>query len=169
MFEEVAGIPAHPLLVHAAVVFVPLLALLAVGYALVPFIRPHTRWVLAALAVVAPLAALVTKLSGDAFFNRMDAAGRITEGFLPVIQEHEQLGNLTLVAALVLALATLALVYLVGPRVAATAHGAASSGVRGNRVLVLVVKGVVIVAAGVSLYFVVRAGDSGAKAVWTGY
>lgn len=168
MFEEVAGIPAHPLMVHAAVVFVPLLALLAVAYALVPVLRPHTRWVLAALAVVAPLAALVTKLSGDAFFNRMDEAGRITEGFYPVIEEHEQLGNLTLMAAIVLGLATAALVYLVGPRVAA-AHGAAAAGLRGNTVLIWVVKGLVIVAAGVSLYAVVRAGDSGAKAVWTGY
>ncbi|WBB99995.1 MULTISPECIES: hypothetical protein [unclassified Solwaraspora] len=168
MFEEVAGIPAHPLLLHAAVVFVPLLALLAVGYALVPFIRAHTRWVLAVLAVVTPIAALVTKLSGDAFLNRMDTAGRITESFRPVIEEHEQLGNLTLLASIVLALATLALVYLVGPR-AAAAHGAAAAGARGNGLLVLVVKGLVVVAAGVSLYFVVRAGDSGAKAVWTGY
>ncbi|MFV2087056.1 hypothetical protein [Micromonospora sp. LOL_021] len=169
MFEEVAGIPAHPLLLHAAVVFVPLLALLAVGYALVPFIRAHTRWVLAVLAVVTPIAALVTKLSGDAFLNRMDTAGRITESFRPVIEEHEQLGNLTLIASILLALATLALVYLVGPRVAAAADSATVTGARGNGVLVLVVKGLVIVAAGVSLYFVVRAGDSGAKAVWTGY
>ncbi|MFV2010403.1 MULTISPECIES: hypothetical protein [unclassified Micromonospora] len=168
MFEEVAGIPAHPLLLHAAVVFVPLLALLAVGYALVPFIRAHTRWVLTVLAIVTPIAALVTKLSGDAFLNRMDTAGRITESFRPVIEEHEQLGNLTLLASIVLALATLALVYLVGPRVAA-AHSAVAAGARGNGVLVLVMKGLVVVAAGVSLYLVVRAGDSGAKAVWTGY
>ncbi|WP_326553141.1 hypothetical protein [Micromonospora sp. NBC_01813] len=167
MFEEVAGIPAHPLLVHAAVVFVPLLALLAVAYALIPALRPHTRWVLAALAVVAPVSALVTKLSGDAFFARMDEAGRITESFLPVIEEHEQLGNLTLMAAIVLGLATLALVYLVAPRVAAAAGSAAAAPRSGA--LVLVVKGVVILAAGVSIYFVVSAGDTGAKAVWTGY
>ncbi|MFY1637926.1 hypothetical protein ACN27F_32405 [Solwaraspora sp. WMMB335] len=166
MFEEFAGIPAHPLLLHAAVVFVPLLALLTIAYALIPVIRPHTRWVLAVLAVVAPVSALVTKLSGDAFFARMDGAGRITDSFRPVIEEHEQLGNLTLVATMVLGVLTLALAYLVAPRVVAAA-GASAGG--GGRLLPLVVRILAIVAAGVSVYFVVRAGDSGAKAVWTGY
>ena len=48
MFEEFAGIPAHPLLVHAAVVFVPLLALAAVAYAFLPF---STSLLMAALCV----------------------------------------------------------------------------------------------------------------------
>ena len=52
MFEEFTGIPMHPLLVHAAVVFIPLLGLVAVGYAFVPTIRPHLRWVLAGLVTV---------------------------------------------------------------------------------------------------------------------
>ena len=50
MFEEFQGIPAHPLLLHAAVVFVPLLALATIAYAFVPFVRPHTRVVLGLLA-----------------------------------------------------------------------------------------------------------------------
>ncbi|MEK8104897.1 hypothetical protein NKG94_06190 [Micromonospora sp. M12] len=78
MFEEFMGLPAHPLVLHLAVVFVPLLALLTVGYALVPPIRPHTRWVLALLALGAPVAALLARLSGDAFLERMRAANRVT-------------------------------------------------------------------------------------------
>lgn len=156
------GIPAHPLLIHAAVVFVPLLALVAIAYAFVPLVRPHTRWVLGLLAVGAPISTLLSKLSGDAFFDRMAAAGRITEEFYPTIENHQQLGNMTLFATIILGIVTLALVYFVGPRVAAA--GAAGRG----RILPLVLQVLTVIAAGLSLYYVIRTGDSGSKAVWTG-
>src|SRR5690349_11246264 len=105
----------HPLLVHAAVVFVPLLAVAGIGYGFVPLIRPHLRWILAGLAVVAPGAALFAKLSGDAFFKRGMARGNITEGFIPVIEEHQSFGTTTLYWTIALGVATLALVYVVAP------------------------------------------------------
>lgn len=159
------GVPTHPLLIHVPVVLVPLLALLAIAYALVPFVRPHTRWVLGLLALGTPIGALLAKLSGDAFFRRMQERDQITEGFIPTIENHQQLGTLTLYATIALGVVTLALVYLVGPRLgaAAAASGAGSSGV-----LQVVVKALSVVAAVVSLYYVIRTGDSGAKAVWTG-
>ena len=52
MFEEFRGIPLHPLLVHAAVVFVPLFVASVIGYALVPRLRAFLGWLTAALAVV---------------------------------------------------------------------------------------------------------------------
>ena len=162
MLEEFAGLPAHTLLVHAAVVFVPLLALLAVAYALLPVIRPHTRWVLGVLAVAAPIAALLAKLSGDAFFDRLDAADRITAGFYPVIEEHQRLGNLTLISTIVLGVLTLALVFFVRPR---AAHGAAGR----QRWLLLGLRVLIVVAAAITLFYVIRTGDSGARAVWEGY
>ncbi len=165
MFEEVMGIPAHPLLVHAAVVFVPLLATLTIAYTLFPFVRPHVRWVLGLLALAAPMTALLSKVSGDAFLTRLQEKNLVTPDFLPTLEAHQRLGTLTLYATIVLAILTLALVYFVGPRVAAaTAAGTASSG----RVLPLVLGALSLVAAGVSLYYVVRTGDSGAKAVWEG-
>ncbi|MEJ3745687.1 DUF2231 domain-containing protein [Actinomycetes bacterium KLBMP 9797] len=160
MFEEFMGIPAHPLLVHAAVVFVPLLALLAIAYAFVPAVRRHTRWVLGLLAVGAPLAALAAKLSGDAFFARMNARDAITEGFYPTIDNHRDLGTLTLYAAVVLGLLTLALVFLVAP--------AGGTAVVRTGALPIALGVLVAVASAASLYYVIRTGDSGAKAVWTG-
>ncbi|MGK5741186.1 DUF2231 domain-containing protein [Micromonospora sp. URMC 103] len=160
MFEEFMGIPAHPLVLHAAVVFVPLLALLAIGYALVPPIRSHTRWVLGLLAVGAPLAALVAKLTGDAFFHRLRTANRVSPEYVPKLEAHQQLGNLTLYTTIGLAVVTLALVYLVVP--ASSGPGPA------NRALTWPVRILTVVAAGVSVYYVVRTGDSGAKAVWEG-
>lgn len=169
MFEEFSGIPMHPLLVHAAVVFIPLLGLAAIGYAFIPLIRPHLRWVLAGLAVVAPGAALFSKLSGDAFFDRGIARGQITEGFIPVIEEHQSFGTMTLIWTVVLGVATLALVYVVAPRAAALGTAVTSGPAwRTNPVLKWVLAGVVTVLAAVSMYYVFRTGDSGAKAVWEG-
>jgi hypothetical protein len=165
VLEEFMGIPTHPLLVHAAVVLVPLLATLAIAYALVPFVRPHIRWVLGLLALAAPLSTLMAKLSGDAFLARLQSRGRVTPEFLPTLEAHQRLGTLTMYATIVLAILTLALVYFVGPRVAAArAAGGASS----TRAVSLVLGAVSVVAAVVALYYVVRTGDSGAKAVWTG-
>lgn len=165
MLEEFTGIPTHPLLVHVVVVLVPVLALLAAAYAVVPFVRPHTRWVLGLLALGTPVAALVTKLSGDAFFDRMDRRGDITEGFYPTIENHQDLGNLTLYWTIGLGMITLALVLMVAPRGASSRFaGWAGS----SRALPLVLGALTLVAAAVSLYYVIRTGDSGARAVWEG-
>ncbi|WCN79235.1 DUF2231 domain-containing protein [Micromonospora sp. LH3U1] len=170
MFEEFMGIPAHPLVLHAAVVFVPLLALLAVGYALVAPIRPHTRWVLGLLALGAPVAALLAKLSGDAFFERMRAANRVTPEFVPTIEAHQEFGDLTLYATIGLAIVALALVWFVPPRAAAPSAAApgATDERRPGRALTLALQVLSLVAAGIAVYYVIRTGDSGAKAVWTG-
>ncbi|MEU1363577.1 DUF2231 domain-containing protein [Micromonospora zamorensis] len=165
MFEEFMGIPAHPLVLHAAVVFVPLLALLTVGYALVPPIRPHTRWVLGLLAVGAPLAALLAKLSGDAFFERMRAANRVTPEFLPTLETHQEFGDITLWATIGLAIVALALVRFVPPRAAETT---ATDGGRSSRLLTPALQVLSLLAAAVTVYYVIRTGDSGAKAVWEG-
>ncbi|MET8348708.1 MULTISPECIES: DUF2231 domain-containing protein [unclassified Micromonospora] len=164
MFEEFMGIPAHPLVLHAAVVFVPLLALLTVAYALVAPVRPHTRWVLGLLALGAPLAALLAKLSGDAFFARMRSANRVTPEFVPKIEAHQQFGDITLWATIGLAIIALALVRFVPPRAEASETGGGGTG----RALTLALQVLSLVAAGVALYYVIRTGDSGAKVVWTG-
>lgn len=166
VLEEFMGLPAHPILIHAAVVFVPLLAALAIIYAFVPFARPHTRWVLGLLALAAPVAALLAKLSGDAFFRRLQSRGVGPDSELyPKIQDHQELGTLTLYATIMLSILTLTSVYFVTPRgVAARAAGRVGS----SRAVQLVLGVLSLVAAGVSLYYVIRTGDSGAKNVWSG-
>ena len=39
VFETFMGLPLHPLVIHAAVVLIPILVLVALGYALVPRLR----------------------------------------------------------------------------------------------------------------------------------
>ena len=55
MFDEISGLPAHPLLVHAAVIFIPLQVLAGIAYAVVPFTRKYAWWTVLALAVVGQL------------------------------------------------------------------------------------------------------------------
>ncbi|MFC0505456.1 DUF2231 domain-containing protein [Micromonospora costi] len=160
MFEEFMGIPAHPLVLHAAVVFVPLLAVLTVGYAFIPPIRSHTRWVLGLLAVGAPLSALGAKLTGDAFFDRLLTGNRVSPEYVPRLEAHQEFGNLTLYATIGLGVVALALVYLVAP--------ASTAGAPARPALTWALRVLSLVAAGVSVYYVVRTGDSGAKAVWEG-
>ena len=50
--DNIAGIPAHPLIVHAVVVLVPLTALGAVLVAVWPWARSHVGWLVAAGAVL---------------------------------------------------------------------------------------------------------------------
>ncbi|MDW5329343.1 DUF2231 domain-containing protein [Plantactinospora sp. KLBMP9567] len=178
MLEEFMGIPAHPFLVHAAVVFVPLLALTAVGYAFVPFVRPHLRWVLGLLAVATPLAALMAKLSGDRFLARLESRNRVSPEYVPRLAEHQDLGTNTLYATIALGVLTLALVFLVKPRATAAPvtagtegsaeGGAAAAAAKGSPVLTLVLGVLSLAAAGITLYYVFRTGDTGAQAVWQG-
>jgi hypothetical protein len=170
MFEEITGLPMHPLVLHAAVVFIPLLGLAAIAYAFVPWVRSHLRLVVAGLAVIAPIAATVTKLSGDAFFDRGIARGQITEGFIPVIEEHQSFGNMTMLWTIALGVVTLALVYVVAPRAVAVGTAVTSSGAawRSSPILQWVLAGLVTVLAVLSIYYVIRTGDSGAHAVWDG-
>jgi hypothetical protein len=174
VFEEFTGIPMHPLLVHAAVVFVPLLAVAAIAYAFVPFLRSHLRWVLAGLALIAPGAAWFARLSGEAFFDRGVERGDITEGFVSVIEEHQNFGNMTAYYSTALGVLTLVLVYLVAPRRAAAAGsgaGALEAGGpawRSSPVVRWIVAVLVAVIGVISIYYVVRTGDSGAHAVWEG-
>jgi uncharacterized membrane protein len=165
VLEEFMGVPVHPLLVHFPVVFVPLLALLTAGYVLVPFVRPHIRWVLGFLALVAPVSAVLAKLSGEELYDRMDRRGDITEGFYPVIENHQSLGTTTMWASIVSGVLTLALVYLVGPRIVVWRP---TDGTGWRRFQPMVIGALALVAAGVSLYYVIRAGDAGGKAAWSG-
>jgi hypothetical protein len=154
VFDEVLGLPAHPLLVHAAVVFVPLLVAAGVAYAVLPFTRRWIAWAVIGLAVVAPLSAWFATLSGNAFRNDLASQG-IAPELLAQIDEHRGFGDRTLWAAIALAVLSVLLV-------AAQRMGARSSKLW---VTVLLSVGVIGLSA-VSLYYVFKAGDSGARAVW---
>src|SRR4051794_28553737 len=69
---EINGLPLHPLVVHAAVVFVPLAALAAILYALVPRWRDQLRWPMVVLVLVATAAIWTAYFTGVNFRGSKD-------------------------------------------------------------------------------------------------
>jgi hypothetical protein len=165
VFEEFLGIPAHPLVVHAAVVFVPLQVLAAIVYAVVGFTRRYIWWAVLALAVVGPLSAWAAKLSGDAFRTRKISRGEASGQFLDDINTHAGFGLRTALFATGLGVLMLLLVLVIAkrsPSVEAVPSAAMSPVVTWTFAVI------VIAIAAASGYYVLRTGDTGAHMVWTG-
>jgi len=150
------GIPLHPLAVHAAVVFVPLLVLTTILHGLVPRLRGYLWWLVAALGVAAPAAAFVAKMSGDAFYKRLVARNMTSPEVEVKIESHQDLGNLTLYSSIALGVIALGLVWYTRRADSKPAISWALAGLA-------------VVASAVSAYYVFRTGDSGAKTVWDGF
>lgn len=157
MFDQVNGLPVHALVLHAAVIFVPLLALGAIVYALVARWRSKIGWAVAALAVVAPLSTLVAKLSGEKLYDRLVGQGLKGKG-LEILNDHMGFGTRTFWFSLALGVVSLAMVLLTRP-------GRSSL----PRIAEVAFAVVMIVLALISGYYVYKTGDSGATAVWGTY
>ncbi|MDW5328777.1 DUF2231 domain-containing protein [Plantactinospora sp. KLBMP9567] len=161
MFREVMGLPAHALLVHAAVVFVPLLALVSTGYAVLARSRFRSRldWAAGVLAVVAPVAAFFAVQSGEEFQEVLIAKNYGPE-ILQKVEEHQGYGELTLWWSLALGVVTLVLLVVTSPR---AARARSVPGWLG-----LLLGAVVVVLAALNVWYVYLTGDTGAEAVWQG-
>lgn len=151
MLDEVLGLPAHPLVVHFAVVLTPMLLAIAVAYALVPRWRTATAWAVVALSLAAPAAVFAAWQSGQS----LKAARFATAGgeLGRRIDAHESYAVPLLFSAAGLGLVSLALVY-------------ASRGDRFGKAGTAVLAALTVVAAAVTAYQVFLAGDTGARAVW---
>jgi uncharacterized membrane protein len=149
MPETVGGIPLHPLVVHAVVVLVPLVALGVLTMALVP--RWRTRFgslVLATAVVVTALVPVATQSGEQLEESRPES---------DLIERHAELGDSVLFGAVPLLVLAVALWWL-GRR---AERGAPVPG--WLNVLVTVLSVVVAIAATVQMVLV---GHSGAEAVW---
>ncbi|MBO3747717.1 hypothetical protein J5X84_16685 [Streptosporangiaceae bacterium NEAU-GS5] len=153
MFNEILGLPAHPLIIHFAVVLTPLLVALSVVYAVLPRFRRYVTWAVVVLAVAAPAAIFAAKESGEAFKERL------FKGQTPApVATHESFANPLLFTTLGLGVAALLLVYVTRP----------TRELSGNRIAAMALSAATVVLALVVGYYVFRAGDSGARAVWGG-
>ncbi|MEV6526796.1 DUF2231 domain-containing protein [Longispora sp. NPDC051575] len=178
MFDEIMGLPAHPLLVHAAVVFVPLLALMGVVYVLVPPLRARFTWVFLLLAVIAPVVSWVAKESGERFERRMQAKGMMPPELAADINVHQDHGEKMLWFVCGLAVVSLLFMALDAGRRRANANvGPAPAGgevaappaARGRMIMMIVFGLAVLVLAGFSGWYVYKTGDAGARIAWSGY
>jgi hypothetical protein len=145
-----AGLPAHPLLVHAAVVFMPMVALAVAALPLFPGYRTrYASWVMAAAAGSVVFGWLVTQ-TGENFETALGEQNALLE-------QHAQLGDTTIYFTVSTLLASVLVVWV--ERAKSGGRSIARSLVSGISVLAVV--------AGVSTTIqVVRIGHSGATTVW---
>lgn len=158
MIDELLGLPAHPLIVHAAVIFGPLLVAAVFAYSLVPMLRRHIGWLVIALAVVGPATLWLARLSGEAFRERQIRAGAQGE-LLRQISEHQNFGNWAAWTVTVLGVLAVLLVLV------CTAAGKkpATPGSRAVTYGLILITLVVGAAAG---YYTFKTGHTGATTVW---
>lgn len=157
---EFQGLPLHVLLVHGVIVLIPLAALLTVLSAVWPAARRR-------LGIITPLTALVALIlvpiatnAGEWLLARAYAAQGAGASAL-LVQDHVALGNTMLWFAIGLFVASL-LAWGVPLVLARASKGAPAPWIG------VVVAVIAIALAGASVFQVVRVGESGSKAVWTG-
>lgn len=149
MFGSFNGLPVHVLVLHAAVVLLPLVALAGIAL-LVPKWRGRLRWPLVAVAGVAVVMVLVTRQSGLALEENL-GPGVAGSPVGDAIAEHERLADLLVIAVLVFFALTVVAALLL-PRVGAGAGTAVAA--------------VVALAGLVVIVLTVQTGEAGARAVW---
>ena len=94
MFDSIAGLPVHPLVVHAVVVLALLAALLLVTYVLKPAWQRGLQWPLLGLSTIAAISAFVATQSGEALEHRVGEPGfdHAARGDLAAISTYVMLG-----------------------------------------------------------------------------
>jgi len=145
LYMEINGLPLHPLVIHAAVVFGPLAALAALLYVVLPRWRDRLRWPMVVLAVVAGGSIVAAYLTGT---NFLDSKPELKQ--LEPVQTHEDRAWITLWVTLGFVVVALAAGSLHERR------GAVRVGV----------SSLLAVAAVATLVSVVLTGDAGSRAVW---
>jgi hypothetical protein len=140
-----AGLPLHPLLVHSAVVLVPLVALGALVMSYLPsFSRRHGKIILI-LAVAAQVSVFLAKMSGEAFAEILNKN----------VEKHAELGEIT-------PLVTLPMVVLIYLRWRMDRSGSTF----GSVVIRRLTSVALVVASLTSIIVIVLVGHSGASSVW---
>jgi hypothetical protein len=162
---KINGLPAHVLLIHVVVVFVPLAALMLVASATWPAARAKLGFLTPAVALVALVLVPVTTNAGHWLQDHLHNNFGHTD---PQVVHHAALGGELLPWAIGLFVLAAA-VWLLGRRYDLSWRPVAGNAARAFPVwataLVAVLAVVVAVGSLITLY---RIGDSGAKSVWTG-
>ncbi len=141
MFDTIAGLPVHPLVVHAAVVLVPLACVGLILVVAVPTLREKYAVLVLVGLVVGTLCVLVAESSGGALAERVGSPG-----------VHATWGERLKVGSLVTC--GLASAWFIGTR-------------RGWR-WVAALGAIASAAAVVTVALTVMTGHSGASSVWSG-
>jgi hypothetical protein len=156
---EINGLPLHPLVVHAVVVFVPLAALSAIPFAVVPRWRWLLRWPTLLLALASVVLVRVAVVTGISLKNQRHFAGPLADR----IATHQTWGHRLEWAVWVFAAVAVFAVWVL-PHV--TPLVGRRDRVSPRPSLVTLATALLPVAAAVVLVLAAITGDAGARAVW---
>jgi len=143
--DLVMGLPLHPLVVHAAVVLVPMVALAALAMSYWPSFSIRYGKPILILAVVAQLSLFIAKASGEPFEERLGKN----------IERHADLGEIA-------PLTFLPLLILLFIRWRMDRSGATVGSANIRRMVSILLAAAAILA----LVFIFLTGHSGAESVW---
>lgn len=147
---EILGLPLHPLVVHAVVVFVPLAALGGLAMAVSAAVRKRYGWLVVAFALIGMVSTIVAQQAGEALaatFAQKSAA----------MSAHIAIGDGLFLWTIILFVGTAVLV--VSQRLIDADHPQGRLARWGGII-------VTVVGAIVSVVQVVRIGHAGSNAVW---
>ena len=114
MFDYIFGLPMHVLVVHGVVVLVPLVAVLAIAFAVLPRWRAVLRWPTAVGAVLSAAAAWVAAQSGEALLVRVSQVRSATTDF-DLLRTHTDAGYRVRLVATIFMVVALAATWLLKP------------------------------------------------------
>jgi len=143
---EINGLPLHPLVVHAAVVFGSLAAVAALGYVALPRWRPVLRWPMLGVVLIGVGSVVAAYYSGNSFFNSRPPEIRAS----PRVLNHQHLARQLFWITLAFGAVAIVAAWL-----------SRRTGAVRVALDVLLAAGAVVV-----LVWVVRTGEAGARAVW---
>lgn len=143
--DLVMGLPLHPLVVHAAVVLVPMVALAALAMSYWPSFSIRYGKPILILAVVAQISLFIAKASGEPFEERLGKN----------IERHAELGEIA-------PLTFLPLLVLLFIRWRMDRSGATVGSANIRRMVSILLAAAAILA----LVFIFLTGHSGAESVW---
>jgi hypothetical protein len=153
---EINGLPLHPLIVHAVVVFVPLGALSGILFAAVPRWRWLLRWPTLLLALAAVALTRIAVLSGNSLKSSRHLGGDL-------IARHQAWGHRLEYAVWVFAVVAVVAWWVLPVVMPLVGRVDRASPVPSLAVVATVL---LAVAGAVVLVFAVITGDAGAKALW---
>jgi hypothetical protein len=169
------GLPLHPLIIHATVVFVPLAAAAVAAAVLWPWFRHWAGPIPVGLSLVALILTPLTTATGENLQKERDPP----DGPPALAEAHAELGDPLIIFTLLLFLVAAAYWWLdrraTGapvwpPGAPATGKSATPAKQEGSaRTIMTVVSVLAVVIALGTLVEVGRIGHSGAKAAWSNY
>ncbi|WP_029704280.1 hypothetical protein [Arthrobacter sp. TB 26] len=154
---EIAGLPAHILLIHAVVVLAPIAGLAAIVYAAAPRWRSYLAWPLGVLSLGLVPVSLITAQAGEQLQEARPASA--------LIREHAEQGDV-LKAVSVVFFAVIAATLIVSYEPIGRRFAFLGS-LRTNRAVRTTLLVVAAAAGAFFTYQSIITGHSGAASVWT--